>query len=195
MRSFNKGAEAVMYSETIFGVEVIIKAREPKTYRIKKLDDELRRSRTKREAKIMSVLAGLGIKVPALLGVGMYSVYMERLHGTLLRDTSVVAGFYRKLGRIVRDMHMAGVVHGDLTPANIMITRRGIYVIDFGLAEITDSVEEKALDILLMKRSLDAGRYKGLLQGYSEKNGDYERILKRLAEIEKRGRYQTRTLI
>ena len=194
MRSFGRGAESEMFACTLFGIAAVAKVREPKRYRINALDDELRWSRTRREAKILSVLAKHGVPVPALLGVGKDTIYMERLDGVLLRDTRKGPVFYSRLGGIVRDMHNAGVVHGDMTPANVMIAKGNIYIIDFGLAEIANSVEEKALDILLMKRSADKRSYAGFLRGYSSDNKNFEQVTKRLADIEKRGRYQVRTL-
>ena len=67
-------------------------------------------------------------------------------------------------------------------------------MIDFGLSEITDSVEERALDVLLMKRSIGRDSYRGFLKGYQAAAPGAGGVLKRLETIERRGRYQTRTL-
>ncbi|MCL5008517.1 MAG: Kae1-associated serine/threonine protein kinase [Candidatus Marsarchaeota archaeon] len=183
-----------MYTAAFYGTDFIIKSREPKKYRIHELDEELRQLRTRREAKILAVLSGSGVPVPALICVGKHSIVMQRLDGKLLRDLKMGIYFYRKLGRIVRDMHSSGVAHGDLTPANIMLADRRTYIIDFGLAEITHSAEEQALDLLLMKRSISKKEFAAFLRGYSEDNKTYKRTISRLADIEKRGRYQIRTL-
>ena len=64
-------------------------------------------------------------------------------------------------------------------------------MIDFGLAEITTSIEEKALDLLLIKRSLSETEYGRLLESYRRHYGGAAQTLKRLSAIEQRGRYQS----
>jgi len=39
------------------------------------------------------------------------------------------------------EAHRAGIVHRDLKPGNVMITRHGVKVLDFGLAKMTDTLE------------------------------------------------------
>lgn len=40
----------------------------------------------------------------------------------------------RELSRIVAELHHAGVIHGDINPSNIILTKDGPYLIDFGIA-------------------------------------------------------------
>ncbi len=42
--------------------------------------------------------------------------------------------------------HAAGILHRDLKPANIMVSEKGITVLDFGLAKLTESVDFKPMD-------------------------------------------------
>jgi serine/threonine protein kinase len=44
------------------------------------------------------------------------------------------------LAEALADIHMAGVVHRDLKPSNVILTSRGPKVIDFGIAQVLDSV-------------------------------------------------------
>jgi len=39
------------------------------------------------------------------------------------------------------EAHRAGIVHRDLKPGNVMITRHGVKVLDFGLAKMTETLE------------------------------------------------------
>ena len=44
----------------------------------------------------------------------------------------------RQLGEALGAAHRAGIVHRDLKPGNIMVTKAGIKVLDFGLAKLRD---------------------------------------------------------
>jgi len=191
------GAEAKLYASKIFGIDVVVKVREPKKYRIKELDESIRKTRTRNEAKILAKLGKSGISVPALMAVGQYSIYMERLNGVLLKDLKSDSSqnkIFSELGSMLAKMHVLDVAHGDFTPANVMLCKNKLFLIDFGLSESTNSVEEKALDILLIKRSLKKAHYTLLLKSYMADYKDSKTTLNRLEKIELRGRYQTRTL-
>jgi len=99
-----------------------------------------------------------------------------------------------KAGEQLALLHNAGITHGDFTPANLISNGREIYLIDFGLAEPTSSSEERALDVLLMKRQMSRERYSDFARAYSKAAKSSGETLRRLAEIEERGRYQIRTL-
>jgi tRNA A-37 threonylcarbamoyl transferase component Bud32 len=75
-----------------------------------------------------------------------------------------------------------------------MCSGKEIFVIDFGLAEATNSIEDKAVDLLLMKRSVDEKYYRRFAQSYKKECREAKVVIKRLEEMEKRGRYQARTL-
>ncbi|MDE1856144.1 MAG: Kae1-associated serine/threonine protein kinase [Candidatus Micrarchaeota archaeon] len=193
MRLIDEGAEAKIFEAKVLGMQVIIKERQAKRYRIGQLDTELRETRTRREAKVLSALGKLGVNSPKLLGVGRFTLYISAVKGKMLSKYSGRANF-SKIGEQLGMIHNGDVVHGDFTPANIMKSGKDYYVIDFGLAEFTRSVEDKATDVLLMKRSVDAASYKRFIKGYTSKGAVAKEVLKRLSEIEKRGRYQTRTV-
>lgn len=190
----NEGAEAKIFLTKVFGEDVLVKHRFEKRYRIKEIDAELRQTRTKKEARIMQTLARAGVSSPRVLGVGKFSIYMSIVKGKLLRDVRANAGFYAKVGEQLAIMHNNDIAHGDFTPANIIVSGKSAFVIDFGLAETTKSIEEKAIDLLLMKRSIDTKAFKSFLGAYAKVSTDSKIIIQRLASIEKRGRYQIRTL-
>ena len=71
-----------------------------------------------------------------------------------------------------------------------------IYFIDFGLGFISYKVEDKAVDLHLLRQALEAKHFKnwralfaGVLKGYSNSK-DYKAVLERLKKVEKRGRYK-----
>ncbi len=193
MKKMSEGAEAKLYVTRIFGAEALVKAREPKAYRQKELDLKLRSIRTRKEARIMHGVKALGVNTAYVLALSEFSIYMTRLHGSLLRDIPIRKTDIEAAGRALALMHKGNIVHGDYTPANLMRCGNDIYVIDFGLSDTTNSVEEKATDLLLMKRSITSKQYMAFESAYA-KNGGEHRVIARLAEIEKRGRYQNRSL-
>ena len=71
-----------------------------------------------------------------------------------------------------------------------------IFFIDFGLGYISKKIEDKAVDIHLLKQALEAKHFKNwevlfkeFEKGYS-KSKDYKDIIKRLKKVEARGRYK-----
>lgn len=191
----SEGAEAKVYRSKLYGIDIVEKVREPKTYREKSLDLMLRESRTKKEAKAMHRARALGVDVPAIFALGRFSIYMEYVEGTPLKDSKKVnSRVFERIGGILAVLHNGDIAHGDFTTANVMLSGNKIYIIDFGLAEISSGVEEKALDLLLMKRSITAVQYRAFEKGYLRNRGKKE-VLARLTEIMLRGRYQTRTLL
>ena len=194
MRRLSEGAEAKIFETTIFGRSAVVKVRQEKKYRIRELDLALRRSRTRSEAKLMHKAFGHGVRTPRIIALGKFSIFMERLRGRLLKDCDSSAAECREIGTMLARMHNAGIVHGDFTPANIMLCGGVPYVIDFGLAADVGSTEEKAIDLLLMKRSLPKTEYLIFEKSYAREGTGSRATLERLAEVEKRGRYQVRTL-
>ena len=198
MNLVNEGAEAKIYETRVFGKSILVKVRQPKAYRVKELDTSIRVSRTRKEAHAMLLAKSKGAKVPAVLAYGKYEIYMEKAEGILLRDilSNADKHVFEQAGRELGKLHNAGIAHGDFTPANILVKggkNSKIIIIDFGLSTFTSSEEEQALDVLLMKRSIGKDQFSSFLAGYSSyaKSGI---VLSKLAEIEKRGRYQSRTL-
>jgi Kae1-associated kinase Bud32 len=189
-----EGAEAVVYKTALEGVPALLKRRIQKKYRIVEMDTKIRTRRSKNEARIIATASEAGINSPKLLLFDGYDIYMTAIEGKKLTDVPATTALFEKIGVVLGQLHAAGIVHGDYTPANIIVGRDGPYVIDFGLSEITNSAEEKALDLLLMKRSVVKGSYNSFVKGYRKQNDEAAEVLERLEVIERRGRYQTRTL-
>ncbi len=195
-----KGAEAELWSGTMLGMPVIIKRRISKAYRNPALDFKLRVNRTFEEGRLISkaYIAGVSVPVPLFIDPINFMIVEGRVKGELLRDVVESKGLMRSVGVEVAKMHGAGIVHGDLTTSNVMITSEGKpVIIDFGLGAFSNDVEDLGVDVLLMKKSLEANvpnkakaLYEEFMEGYREVAGAAsDDVYKRAEEIERRGRY------
>ncbi len=199
MKLMSRGAEANIYAET----DRVRKERVVKGYRVGELDSYLRKSRTKREAKLISLARRAGVATPFIYDVDNLrtTLEMKKIEGKQVREMlDYVNSIERKklcyeIGKSVGRLHSANIVHGDLTTANMILSGGRIYFIDFGLGEISESIEDKGMDILVFKKALYSTHYEcwgecfeAFLEGYAgyEKHED---AVRRLKAIEKRGRY------
>lgn len=198
LKKIAEGAEAIIYATDVLGIPAVVKERMSKSYRQQTLDEKIRSERTRSEARILSRASNSGAAVPRVLMVSKYAIYTERLPGDTLNrkrlSESERMRALKRAGSQLALIHNAGITHGDYTTANILVGDSKVWVIDFGLGEMTSSVESRALDVLLMKRSISKEEYKVFEKAYSAGVAGRE-VLKRVAEIEKRGRYQARTLL
>ncbi len=194
-----EGAESKLYYADFLGIPAIVKDRVQKDYRVEELDREIRTVRTKKEARILATASENGLNVPRVLLVEDHRLVMSRLPGItlleLMRMNDVAKDTFSKAGRLLQGLHALNIAHGDYTPINIIVDVHGeVWAIDFGLADFTNSVEDKAIDLILMKRSLDHDQFAEFMKGYSGKSKASSVVAERAKEIEKRGRYQVRTL-
>ncbi len=200
MRKISEGAEAEIYDSMILGIAAVVKDRIAKGYRTPVLDSQIRETRTKTEARILATASSNGINAPKVLMVNKHQIFMSKLDGRMLNTMLDAKG--KSLEQIIimaarelAALHGLGIVHGDYTPANILVDKQKVWIIDFGLGGITNSAEEKALDLLLMKRSVSKELYSLFEKEYVQRNKmSGGAVVDRLAAIERRGRYQTRTL-
>jgi serine/threonine protein kinase len=87
--------------------------------------------------------------------VGLYLVF-EYIEGPTLRErigrgtlpASEVARLARELGGALSRAHEAGVIHRDVKPENIMLSRDGAKITDFGIARLPDSKLTRAGAVL-----------------------------------------------
>ncbi|MGC8669604.1 MAG: KEOPS complex kinase/ATPase Bud32 [Candidatus Micrarchaeia archaeon] len=197
MKKISEGAEASIYLLRAYDCDAVLKYRQSKAYRVRRLDEMLRSRRTRIEAKALSLAHHAGVNAPRLLLVSKYGMLTTKIEGLILKEllerqnTKLVLN---KAGIYLAMLHNAGIIHGDYTPANIMAKGSSVYVIDFGLALFSNAIEDKALDLLLMKRSISKKQFKDFIEGYKAHAKSSKSILERLGMIERRGRYQSRTL-
>ena len=199
-----QGAEAKIFLEG----STVLKKRIVKGYRHPVLDEKIRKSRTKHEAKILGRCLGFGLNVPRVLNINKkgesldkYDLKIEFIEGDKLSETLngysrlKQSSVMRKLGRQIALMHRKDVIHSDLTTSNTILSNSKVYLIDFGLSFISSKIEDKGVDIHLIKQALEAKHYqnyknlfRAFLRGYKWKES--RKVLQRLKVIEKRGRYK-----
>ncbi len=202
MKLLKKGAEADIYLTKWDEKESILKIRKKKDYRNELLDTRIRTLRTMREARMISEVKSLGISTPLVYFVDQKKckIYLQFVHGKLVRDLpdKIIIKTCKKIGEIVGILHKNGIMHGDLTTSNFILTNKNLVILDFGLSQWADKVEDHAIDLRLFKEVLNSAHveivndaWKSFLQGY-EKIVDKtrkEKVISQVSVIEKRGRY------
>ena len=195
-----QGAEAILFKEG----NILIKERVSKKYRHPEIDMDKRKYPTRREAKLLVKAKSVGIYVPELIDSDDKSmkISMEFLDGDVLKNKldkyskSKRNKICELIGEQVALMHDENIIHGDLTTSNMIFKDGKVYFIDFGLGFVSHKVEDMAVDIHLLRQAFESKHYKvyeelykHFLKGYRKKK-DYKKVLERLEQVEKRGRYK-----
>jgi TP53 regulating kinase and related kinases len=234
-----RGAEAIL----VKCGEEVSKKRVVKGYRIKEMDEKIRKGRTRQEGRLMEK-AGKLIMVPKVLKVDekKKEIDMEFIDGKKLSESLDDLKEWKEvcleIGRNIAKLHDADIIHGDLTTSNMiwvegsspqlstvvgtneikldskspidktrsarLVSRKTtadsnsgrLYFIDFGLGFGNGRIEDKAVDLHLIKQALEAKHYEkwekyfeSVLKGYKESE-NYGEVMKRFEKVEKRGRYK-----
>lgn len=195
------GAEAIIYAKS----KTVIKHRVSKSYRIEELDKNIRKTRTKKEAKLMrrikeEVIADTHIfDIPKVIRYDSTSIEMEMIVGSeTLKEVinknntssknNINNNYFGQTGEMISLLHKHNIIHGDLTTMNILVTDEKLYLIDFGLSYISHKVEDKMTDLYTYIKAVECVHseeyVKDIYKGY-ELNEEEE---KKLDEIKRRGR-------
>lgn len=193
----SQGAEAKVYSDE----ETVTKDRFSKEYRHPVLDTSLRKSRTRREAKVLEKLKITGLPTPELKHMDDKNMKIDMTHipGDKLRDVLYKdpLGLGREIGCKIGIMHKNDIIHGDLTTSNMILDahKKEINMIDFGLSFFSNKEEDKAVDLHLLRQALESKHYavwesvfKEVIEGYQETYPDFNPVLNRFDKVENRGR-------
>ncbi len=201
MEKIAQGAEAVIYREG----EELVKQRVKKGYRLSQLDSSIRKKRTRLEANLIREARRAGVLTPQIVEEKEDSIRMEFIEGSKVKDSlneGNFEGIARKIGESIARLHKFNIIHGDLTTSNMIEKDGEIYFVDFGLGFQSARAEDKATDLYLLSHALEAAHWqifekawKAVLDSYRKNYDGSDKVLKSLADIEKRGRYRQRNAI
>ncbi len=100
-----------------------------------------------------------------------------------------------EIGKLAAKLHSNGIVHGDLTTSNMIVRKDRIVLVDFGLGEISSKLEDKAVDLLALKKTFFAthhgisGSWKAIEEAYCSDYDEGKMVLGQVAAVEARARY------
>jgi len=202
MKLIKKGAEGDIFLTSWNKQKAILKARKKKDYRNESLDNRIRKQRTIRECEIISEVKSFGISTPLIYNMDTKNctILMQYIVGTLVNELSEskLIKSCIEIGKIVGTMHKNGIMHGDLTTSNFILTKEKMFILDFGLANKTNKPEDHAVDLRLLKEILNSAHAKimnkawsNFLKGYKSTVGPsrFSKVTNLVKIIESRGRY------
>lgn len=134
-----------------------------------------------------------------------------------IREGEQATELMKKIGRSIGRLHEIGIVHGDLTPSNLMLCPSGhpnspsngnagavrpptsslrgeVVLIDFGLATQSLQDEDKAVDLYVLERAFGSTHptaenlFQEILRAYGVSYKGAQVVLKRLEDVRMRGR-------
>ncbi len=205
LRELWRGAEAIVYKGKMLGMDVVIKWRFPKPYMPPEFDSVIRRRRIVDEvrASIKACTVGVPVALPLYADPDRGIVVFQFIEGDVLRDVAnsmeseTLCRVCRELGLYLGRLHKAGIVHGDYTTGNVLISNDRPYIIDFGLALFSERVDDHAIDVHIFFRSVESTHTEReeemkrcFIEGYTAVRGDIAKIVfAKVEEIRKWGRY------
>ncbi|EPY51032.1 BUD32 protein kinase [Schizosaccharomyces cryophilus OY26] len=209
-----QGAEAIITIIEFYpGEPCILKSRPEKRWRHPVLDQKLTRKRCLVEARLLARCHAVGVNCPLLyfLEPNRGQIFMEYISGPSVRDyikelvseeeyETTLAPLMKIIGSEVAKMHMNDIVHGDLTTSNMMFrsieTLEPVFI-DFGLGSVSESEEDKAVDLYVLERAIastlpdSAALFHYVLEAYAQKWKQCKPTLRRYEEVRLRGRKRT----
>jgi TP53 regulating kinase-like protein len=204
-----KGAEASLFLEDWHDRKVIMKKRLPKNYRLSQLDEQIRTYRTVHEPQLIHRAKEAGVPTPTIFLIDTKSstIIMGYVEGKQVKqvlnsfETEKRLNLCRHIGELIGQLHSHGIIHGDLTTSNMILTPyEKVFFVDFGLSEYSEELEIRGVDLHLMKRAFQSTHFRfaeecfeAVIEGYAKIVGKEttKDVLEKIKEIEKRGRYMT----
>lgn len=199
MEKIGEGAEAIIFRERA----IVTKERIKKGYRLPEIDDRLRKLRTRKEARILEKVEKYGF-APRMLKLDeeKRSIQMDYIDGKKLRDALDKKNLKELCGEIgmrVAQLHNLNIIHSDLTTSNMILHEGKVYFIDFGLSFESAKVEDKAVDLHLLRQALESKHhelwemaFEAVLKAYMANAKQGAEVIKRLESVENRGRNKSK---
>jgi Kae1-associated kinase Bud32 len=198
-----RGAEAEIYLSKWRNRQVVLKRRVIKSYRNEEIDKRLREARTKLEAKLISEARGFGVSTPIIYDVDTQNsqITMEYVDGKQIKEVLHNVGNEEQkklcveVGKCVGKFHKNDLIHGDLTTSNMILRDHRIYFIDFSLGGKSREIEDKGVDLHLLSEAFESTHseildmFDFVLDGYKKEYNEADKVIAKVKEIEKRGRY------
>lgn len=207
-----QGAESRVYRGVFHSKPAILKERFKKTYRLDELDQKLTKERIRSELKAYQKIEK---KCPDLFQNMCRVLHSDERNivFTKLTDTISVKEYFdqsseeainemlKKMGEVVAQIHLCGVIHGDLTTSNFLVKQQHkqldslmdnvVIPIDFGLSSGLVNVENQAVDLYVLERAIQSTNpkinFNHLLDSYQKKM-ETDKINKKLDQVRMRGR-------
>ncbi|HTW56317.1 MAG TPA: KEOPS complex kinase/ATPase Bud32 [Thermoplasmata archaeon] len=168
-RTVSRGAEASLRAVDWWGFPALLKERDPKGYRPKKLDDRLRRERTRTETRLLVDARRLGVRTPIVYDVDLerHRLILEELPGPTLKQLiedpalppAELAAAVRAFGEALGRLHAGGIAHGDLTSSNVLFPdgpTGAPALLDLSMGTRSPGIEELGIDLHLVEEDLKA---------------------------------------
>lgn len=168
-KTVSRGAEASLRAVDWWGFPALLKERDPKGYRPKKLDDRLRRERTRTETRLLVDARRLGVRTPIIYDVDLdrHRLVLEELPGPTLKQlvedpavpAAALAGAVQAFGEALGRLHAGGIAHGDLTSSNVLFPSGPSgppALLDLSMGTRSPGVEELGIDLHLVEEDLKA---------------------------------------
>ena len=203
MKLIQQGAEAKIFLDE--KNNKIIKDRISKSYRIPEIDKKIIKQRTKAETKLLEKASKIILSSSPENSKENNKIIMEYIKGEKLSESLNNFSFdkqkniLRKIGESISKLHSQDIIHGDLTTSNMILKDNEIFFIDFGLGYISKKVEDKAVDIHLLKQALEAKHFQywrelfeEFKKAYSKNYPESKQIFERMTAVERRGVTGTR---
>lgn len=202
-----KGSESFIYNSTFLDDNTLLKERRLKKYRNFLLDLQLRQQRLRIEARMIKSALKSSILVPAIytIDISSFSIQIEEILGTNLgillfnpdfqKNRTDYKILFSEFGEIVRKLHDIDIIHGDLTPYNLILdTQNKIHIIDFGLSYFSSEIKDKAMDLFILFGSFkifphNEDLFDMFLDGYKNVH-EYGAIIEIFYRLTNKGRYK-----
>ena len=122
-------------------------------------------------------------------------IVMEHIDGVTAKQAIIsklhsLSHIASEIGQVIATAHNCDLIHGDLTTSNILFRGGKAVLIDFGLAQVSSMVEDKAVDLYVLERAISSTHpeaselFSQILNSYADNmdKNSARTILNKLAE-------------